>query len=309
MAFTLEAENRDGYVVSREMKGVWQVEMALLQRLLDVCQAHGLRVWVKGGTLLGAVRHHGYIPWDDDVDVCMMREDYDRLLRLGQEVWAPFFLQSAYSDTDYYRAHAQLRDSRTTGVRPPECFNPYNQGIFVDIFPIDGVAEDETERREILRESRRIQRFLKTKNLHLISSGRLTLVFRKLKCLYQVRKQGWQTIFARCEDAYRRTRIADVPYVAEISFSGYDTIMDKHIFDDTVWLDFEDMKVPAPARYDELLRLIYGDDYMTPRQVPTCHGEVIFDTEHSYLERLPEIRRQYRLSVLKRGWRKLWGHA
>ena len=63
--------------------------------------------------------------------------------------------------------------------------------------------------------------------------------------------------------------------------------------------------MPAPARYDELLRIQYGYDYMTPRQISTYHGEVIFDTEHSYVQRLPGIRRQYRLSVLKRGWEKI----
>lgn len=306
MAFNLEEENRGGYVVSREMKHVWQVQMELLQRLLDVCQAYGLRVWVDGGTLLGTVRHHGYIPWDDDIDVCMMRPDYDRLLEVaGEEFREPYFFQTAYTDVDYYRAHAQLRDSRTTGVRPSECFNPYHQGIFIDIFPMDGVPATEEGRRRTLHTSRRIQRFLKTKNLHLLASGRLTLVFRKLKCLWQVRTRGWEAIFRPCEEMFRETPVAEASHVAEICFSGYDFVIDKHIFDETLWLDFEDMKVPVPARYDELLRIQYGDDYMRPRRIPTYHGEVIFDTEHSYVERLPEIRRQYRFSVLKRGWEKI----
>ena len=138
-----------------------------------------------------------------------------------------------------------------------------------------------------------------------MASGRLTLIFRKLKCLWQVRTRGWEAVFRPCEDVLRETSVAEATHVAEICFSGYDFVLDKHLFDETVWLCFEDMKVPVPARYDEVLRIQYGDDYMTPRRTATYHGEVIFDTAHSYVERLPEIRRQYRLSALKRGWDKL----
>lgn len=75
----LEPETRNNYYISVEMKKVWAVEMQLLKKLLEVCEKHHLKIWAEGGTLLGAVRHQGYIPWDDDIDMAMLRDDYDRL--------------------------------------------------------------------------------------------------------------------------------------------------------------------------------------------------------------------------------------
>ncbi len=82
---------------------------------------------------------------------------------------------------------------------------------------------------------------------------------------------------------------------------------DRHVFDETVWLPFENILVPAPKDYDTFLRGEFGDNYMTPIQAPNMHGSVVFDTRRSYREVLPEVRRSYRRSVVPRLFRKLAG--
>lgn len=85
----MNEEIRDGYVVSAEMKKVWDIQMRLMRKVLDVCRENDLNIWVDSGTLLGAVRHHGYIPWDDDIDLIMMRDDYERLQRIADQHFTP----------------------------------------------------------------------------------------------------------------------------------------------------------------------------------------------------------------------------
>lgn len=286
------------------MKQVWAVEVDLLQQLLDVCRKHHLRVWVADGTLLGAVRHKGFIPWDNDIDVVMLREDYDRLLALPADTFRPpYFLQTPYTDKRYYHAHAQLRNSDTAAIRPSDSHRPFNQGIFIDIFPLDAVSEDEEQRRHVMRRVRKVTRFLHAYDTPILLSGRIGLVFRKWKCRWQVWRKGWQTIYSEVDDMLRTADIRQCPYVAEICFSGYDFLLDKHIFDDTVMLPFENIEVPAPKDYDAFLRAVYGDSYMTPLQTGTAHDDMIFDTTRSYRDLLPQARRQYRKQQL----RKLFG--
>lgn len=283
------------------LKEIWQVEIDLLQELLRVCQEHHLRCWVDGGTLLGTVRHHGFIPWDDDIDVCMPREDYDRLLAIGSQAFhAPYFLQSAYSDKDYYRGHAQLRHSQTAGIRPSDSYRPFNQGIFIDIFVLDAVPEDKEQLRTILRHFKKTLRFLKTKDTPILISGRWGLVFRKWRCLWEVRRKGWVPIYQEAEDLLRAARWEDSRYVAELGFSGDDILFDKHIFDETLWMDFEHIRVPVPKGYDLFLRTQYGDDYMTPQRDPSYHGDLVFDLKRSYQEVLPEVRKMYRRRQIKK---------
>lgn len=290
------------------MKKVWCVEMDLLKHFLEFCRVHHLRCWVDGGTLLGAVRHHGFIPWDDDIDLCMPREDYDRMVKLAPAYFKPpYLLQCAYTDVDYYYGQAQFRNGDTAGIRPSDSFQPYNLGIFIDIFVLDGVPDDAEKLKDVLKRTRKIYRFLKAKNTHILASGRLGLVFRKWKCQRAVKRRGWTAIYQEAEDLLRATSWDDTERVAELSFSGDDIIFDKHIFDETVWLDFEDIQVPAPAGYDKLLRTQYGANYMTPLKAPSYHGEVIFDTERSYREVLPEVRKQYVGSAFSRLWSKLTG--
>lgn len=288
--------------IMAELKDIWAVELDLLRVFLQYCERHGLRCWVEGGTLLGAVRHKGFIPWDDDVDLAMPREDYDRMCRIGNEgLEEPYFLQTAYSDTDYHRGHAQFRRSDTAAIRPSDCYQPFNQGIFIDIFPLDAAPDDRALVHEHRKRCLKILKLLKAKNTHCITSGRLTLIFRKMKARWMVKKMGWTTIYEKAEEEMRA--LARMPHtkVGELTSLGEDKLWDKSIFEETVMLPFENLMVPAPKGWDAFLRVSFGDDYMTPIQAPSMHGEVVFDTERSYKEVLPEVQRDYRRSM----WRRL----
>ena len=119
----------------RELQGVL---LEMLKVLDDVCTSNGLCYYIFYGTLLGAMRHQGFIPWDDDADVVMPREDYDKLLRLPQSKWPNgYFLQSPSSDRNSRFVFAKLRKDGTTCITPNHAHIKMHHGIFVDIFPLD----------------------------------------------------------------------------------------------------------------------------------------------------------------------------
>ena len=137
-----QEEIRCGYTVTEKTKRVWAVQLAMLDEVERICRKYGLRYFADSGTLIGAVRHGGYIPWDDDIDLVMLREDYEAFLEAAlAELPEYLSLQTVYREKNYLRGHAQLRDSRTTGCNEEDKRAGYNCGIFIDIFPLDNVPE------------------------------------------------------------------------------------------------------------------------------------------------------------------------
>ena len=118
-------------------------EFAIFKEFIRICDKHHLQYYLFGGTLLGAVRHHGFIPWDDDLDVCMPRPDFEKLLQLRHEFLAPYFLQDYHSNPSYTYLFAKLRDSSTTFKETVFNMHNFNHGIYMDIFPLDGVSLQE----------------------------------------------------------------------------------------------------------------------------------------------------------------------
>ena len=141
----LDEEVRCGYLVNHEMKKAWAVMLDLLAEFDRVCKKHNIRYFASGGTMLGAVRHKGFIPWDDDIDVMMERTDYEKLCKVGpSEFKHPYFLQNKYTDPECPDIMSKLRNSETTAFFGVEehGFMKYNKGIFMDIFPLDKIPDN-----------------------------------------------------------------------------------------------------------------------------------------------------------------------
>lgn len=123
------------------MTDLQKVELDLFIKFKEVCEKHNLRYFLIGGTALGAVRHGGFIPWDDDLDVGMPRPDYNKLLKLKDEFKYPYFLQHYTTDPAYNFGFMKLRNSETTYVETFFMQHNLNQGVWIDIFPIDGMSK------------------------------------------------------------------------------------------------------------------------------------------------------------------------
>lgn len=132
------------------LRNIWSVELDLLEKFKSICRKYDLSYCASSGTLLGAARHMGFIPWDDDIDVFLPWEDYKRLLELAPgECKYPYFFQSFLTEAEGEASASRLRRSDTTGFTLWEQKNvgpEYDKGVFIDIFPLFKVPDSERER-------------------------------------------------------------------------------------------------------------------------------------------------------------------
>jgi lipopolysaccharide cholinephosphotransferase len=295
----LKEEIRCNYNVSPQMKKVWAYEIDLVKELFRVCDKYNLKCWLDGGSLLGAVRHNGFIPWDDDIDLVMLREDYDKLVSVAtSEFKKPYLFQTAYTDKNYVRGHAQLRNINTTAILPVDIDQKFNQGIFIDIFVFDAIAEDPLFLSKQRRRLKLLRAMMNCLFYHKISVKDIRRPVRLLFSL--LTKLGWGfrnrhlQLFKKYEDLLRTVQIDSLKQVAPLGLVlDIDKfIRDKHVYDETIIVDFEYVKLPIPSRYHEILARQYGENYMTPIQMPTMHGSMIIDTERPSEEVLAELRKK-----------------
>lgn len=300
----LDDEIRDGYLVKSEMKKIWQVQLDLAKKLIEVCEEHNLRVWAAAGTLLGVIRHKGFIPWDDDMDFVMLREDYDKLLRLSDEFHEPYFLQSALNEPGYSRGHAQLRNSQTSAILPPDIWQLFNQGIFIDIFVVDDMPDEVEQWPGMIENLQKRLAELRFRTYATFAIKDISVILRLLKSVVCYNRNTIKRHFIETEDIAKNWKKGKKGLIADVMFSlpPYKTpIRYRQWYEKTLWLPFEDILMPVPSEYDKELRACFGDNYMTPVRGGAMHGSVIFDTETPYKEKLKELRRELGLKQRLRG--------
>ncbi len=287
-------EDRNGYHISETRKKTWAILLEMLSQLDYVCKKHNLVYYVDSGTLLGAVRDKGFIPWDDDIDVIMMRADYNKLVRnYSQEFAYPYFLQSAYSEKNYFRTHAQLRHSLSTAMLPNEALLVgFNQGIFLDIFPVDHVRKNEKKRISRFNHIRKWQKAFIEKMFGPENVGPEEREIRN-KYLKHIERLGDKRAYRLFEFICGRSfgRYLDkVSYYTDLKKYR---VFPSDFFGKPVYLDFEFTQVPAPQKFDEVLKRYYGENYMTPIESKSGHqlnGNLIIDPDIPYYEKIKEMR-------------------
>ena len=143
------------------MNALQEKQLNILKYFIKVCEKHNLQYFLVGGSTLGAIRHKGFIPWDDDIDVGMPRKDYDKFVELQSEFeGTPYFIQTFKTDPCYIYNYGKLRDSSTTFIENTFKQHRINHGVWIDIFPIDGFSK-EMMPREKLAKKVTYQRLLK----------------------------------------------------------------------------------------------------------------------------------------------------
>lgn len=283
--FNLKEEIICDYKVTTQRKKVWQKELEILEKIIEICENNNIKYSLSGGSLLGAVRHKGFIPWDDDIDIVMKREDYNKFLSIAEkQLQYPYFVQYYKTEKMYNRGHAQIRNSETTAILKYETTiqgkNNYNKGIFVDIFPLDNVPNDEKERKRFVN---RVD--FKKKIITLTRSKEKSikgLIKRCIKNIIMVLFDK-QTQIEKFEKYVLKYNDVDTRQCGAIAFFPKEFKYENSWFKDFVKLQFEYLEVTCVKNYDQLLKRQYGDYMKIPKDKNgSKHGGVFFDTERSY---------------------------
>ena len=269
-----------------EIKRMNTVQLQIFKYFSDVCNELNLKYYMIHGSLLGAVVRKGFFPYDDDIDVAMFRDDYEKLIREGQKYLPDnLFIQSCISERDYPLSFAKIRDSNTAFIQPVLRNLDVNKGMYIDIFPIDNYPLSGFRNKMFDTYERILNMRI---GCRLFTVNKQSSFRRLLESISVLLCPSWHASVKR--KAYLYSSVKKNDRVIIVGGKKVDRGIPTTWFGDGIWVSFEDINVCCPSGYDEYLTHIYGDyknyepmgKYMNADGTVTVSAEII-STDRSYI--------------------------
>ena len=272
-------EERDGFYIAPMMKRAWAAQLEVLHQIDIICKRHNIMYYAEWGTLLGAVRHQGFIPWDDDIDIGMLRKDYVRFLHYAKKELPERYQLLNIHNSDHNQLIVRINNSNLIRVDADFLtefhYCPYVIGV--DLFISDYIPKEKEE--ELFLRSLVCFTFTLSNqwNDDTINTN------EKLDSLQQIQemcnitftrdKSIPQQLLSLCDrlcSMYWDTDAQEVSYIPRLSRSA-DYRFPINYYKSTIEVPFENTTIPIPIAYDQILKLQYGNDYMTPSNIRGGH--------------------------------------
>lgn len=275
--------------ISKELfESLKKCELDILSAFIDACGKLGLRYFVLQGTLLGAVRHHGFIPWDDDIDVGMMREDFEVFIKKAQDLLPDdLFIQTHETDPEYIQPFAKIRNSNTTFIETTASKLNINHGIYIDVFPLD-YYPDGALSRAMLGINKALVKY-RLRKLYYTSDEDAPL---PKKCAISALGGAATVLWKDPEDAVKKRERIITKTQKGKKLINHGSPWGRHEIFNAEWtagdvkLEFEGLTVNAMSGYHEYLTRVYGNYMELPpedKRIPHHYADVI-DPAASYKE-------------------------
>ncbi len=280
----LEEEEREGFLIPALMKRCWATKLKMLSEIDDICARHGIRYYVDYGSMLGAARHRGFIPWDDDIDISMPREDYNRMIPILRQELPETYRVYAFGDNLFNAPWSYINNRETWDYGDDEEQKHITEQFFgdpycetLDLFPLDYVPM-EKEEREAFLEIHQLLLDVILQHKEAAEQGILEdLVLQIRELTGQDIPMGEEMLPALCRiesalaQIYTGDQSAGINNIGNMARYNHSQIRKLSWYEGTIRLPFEMIEVPVPVGYREITTQIFGQGWMIPVKHAAAH--------------------------------------